>query len=65
MVGRECEQAEHQMAGDFRGSPHPDMTGAELVLEPGPLDDRADAISESSGVGIAGSAPGLRGSGLA
>ncbi|MCY4239322.1 MAG: hypothetical protein OXC93_13415, partial [Rhodospirillaceae bacterium] len=30
------------------------MTGAERVLEPGigPLDDRADAVSEGSGVGM-------------
>ncbi len=57
MVGRECEQAEHQMAGDFRGSPHPDMTGAERVLEAGvcPLDDRADAVSDGLSVGITGS----------
>ncbi len=56
------------MAGDFRGAPHADMTGAERVLEPGvgPLDDRADAVSDGSGVGMAGGSlgPGLAIQGL-
>ncbi len=36
------------------------MAGAELVLEPGtgPLDGGADAVSDGSGIGMAGSAPG-------
>jgi len=67
LIGREYEQAEHRMAGDFRGSTHADMTGAERVLEPVvcPLDDRADAVSDGSGIGMAGGALGSRGSGLA
>jgi len=76
LIGGQCEQTEHQMAGDPRigvrgrpcGATHPDVAGAELVLEPGvgPLDDGTDAVSDGSGIGMAGGAlgPGLAVPGL-
>ncbi len=60
LVGGQCEQTEHEMAGDFCRTAHAYMAGAELVLEPGigPLDGGTDAVSDGSGIGMAGSAPG-------
>lgn len=59
LVGGQCEQAEHRMAGDFCRAAHSDMARAELVLEAraGPLDGSADAVSDGSGIGMAGEAP--------
>jgi len=55
------------MASDLCGSAHADIAGTELVLESGigPLDGGADAVSDGSGIGMAGGALGSRGSGLA
>ena len=68
LVGSQGEEAERQLEGDLCGSARPGVAGAELVVEPGvaPLDHGADAVSDSSDVGMVGGTlcPGLAAVGL-